>query len=74
MSMNVDDLRAVVEYVRNNSGCTMQQIATALPSVSNLVALLEEASSGARADDGCILKLEEGRYYLGPQSHLVYGE
>ena len=70
MSMNPSDLKVVVGYVENHPGCSEADIQAACPNVTSLHSLLQEASEGARLNDGYILKQENGLYYPGPSVHL----
>lgn len=71
MSMNPNDLNAVVVYVENNPGCSEEDIRAAFPKMANLSSLLSEASEGGNANDkGYILEQRNGLYYPGPNAHL----
>ena len=72
MSMNPDDLKAVVAYVENHPGCSEEDIQAACPNVKGLHPLLQESSEGAKLSDGYILKQENGLYYPGPSVYLGY--
>jgi len=69
--MNAIDAKKVVDYVRTHAGCTESDIAGTFPEITNLPALLRELSEGVPQDNGYILEERGGRFYLGPQSHLV---
>lgn len=71
MSMDAQDLKAVVDYVRKHSGCTESEIRDSFPGIKDIDSLLEEASAGAvKWEDGYILKEKEGKYFIGPQTGL----
>ena len=67
--------RKIVVFVGNNPGCTKADIKVGVSYADkDLDDILLTMSEGTNADEGYLLENRDGRYCLGPKSHLLTDE
>ncbi len=70
-AMNAQMARKLVMYVSKNPGVTWVQIEQQIPELAGKPELQEFAADGCPAGQGFLVRLENGRVYLGAAAYLV---
>lgn len=69
--MDAQVARKLVMYVSEHQGVTWAQIEQQIPELAGKPELRDFAADGCTADQGFLVRFENGRVYLGPAAYLV---
>ena len=70
-TMDAHVARKLVKFVSENPGVTWGQIEQQIPELAGKPGLQDFAANGYPADQGFLVRIENGRVYLGAAADLV---